>query len=509
MTESRRTPLVLTAALAAATATVLLLALLSGPARAVRADPGTLYVAPPPAGNDSMPCSSIQPCATVQRAVDVAIPGGEILVATGHYTGVHARGAVTQVVYISKTVTIQGGYSADFLVWDPQAHPTTLDAEGEGRVVLVTGSGITATLEALRITGGDASGAGGASPGLVDHGGGIQVFQSVLVLMDSEVYSNTSPEHGGGIYLASSSYAALTGNRVFSNTAGLTSGGINMSAVDGAMLADNVIYGNTASGSYGGGMLVSNSSAVALMDNTVFSNSVAEAGGYGGGIAVRRCDGVTLTGNVIYSNTAGFRGGGIHLENTTDATVARNAVHRNTAPCAVAVLSGQGVALVNNVIVENYGCGVRVQGSDARMLHTTLARNKGARALLSEGGATLWMTNTIVVSHTGGLEAGGAGTVITAVATLWGEGDWANENYDVSAFSGGTVITVTDIWGDPDFVEPAVSNYHIGPGSAAIGKGANTDVSTDIDGQTRLGAPDLGADEFIANVYLPLVLRNH
>jgi hypothetical protein len=34
-------------------------------------------------------------------------------------------------------------------------------------------------------------------------------------------------------------------------------------------------------------------------------------------------------------------------------------------------------------------------------------------------------------------------------------------------------------------------------------------VATDIDGQGRLGAPDIGADEFILTAYLPLVVRDY
>jgi hypothetical protein len=55
----------------------------------------------------------------VQYAVDQASAGSTIRVASGIYTDVHVRsrndltttGLVTQVIYISKTVTIRGGYT--------------------------------------------------------------------------------------------------------------------------------------------------------------------------------------------------------------------------------------------------------------------------------------------------------------------------------------------------------------------------------------------------------------
>ena len=65
--------------------------------------------------------------------------------------------------------------------------------------------------------------------------------------------------------------------------------------------------------------------------------------------------------------------------------------------------------------------------------------------------------------------------------------------------------------GDPAF---APDGYHLTAGSAAINKGVQAGVTTDIDGQPRTnGAPDLGADEYwpagvFKNVYLPLIYKN-
>jgi hypothetical protein len=49
--------------------------------------------------------------------------------------------AAQQVVYLDKTVTVRGGYNAaDFsLPPHPDAYPTTLDAEDQGRVIYITG----------------------------------------------------------------------------------------------------------------------------------------------------------------------------------------------------------------------------------------------------------------------------------------------------------------------------------------------------------------------------------
>ena len=102
--------------------------------------------------------NSLNPCRTIQYAVDQAQTGDEIRIAAGSYNGVSARSGVTQTVYLSKTVTLRGGY-LDVRLDDvqPLARPTVLNAEGKGRVLYITGD-IEPIIEGLRLTGGDATG---------------------------------------------------------------------------------------------------------------------------------------------------------------------------------------------------------------------------------------------------------------------------------------------------------------------------------------------------------------
>jgi hypothetical protein len=117
------------------------------------------------------------------------------------------------------------------------------------------------------------------------------------------------------------------------------------------------------------------------------------------------------------------------------------------------------------------------------------------------------LTNNILVSHTVGITVG-AGSTATLEATLWGTSTWANE----SDWGGtGAIVTGTagnNIWGTPAFVDPGDSDYHLGPESAAIDRGLEIGVAEDIDGDPRWGTPDLGADEFVWKVFLPLVARD-
>ena len=112
------------------------------------------------------------------------------------------------------------------------------------------------------------------------------------------------------------------------------------------------------------------------------------------------------------------------------------------------------------------------------------------------------MTNTILVSHTVGISATSSAAA-TLEGTLWGDGAWANGTDTLgSNISTGTV----DFHGDPAFVPGG--NYRIGPGSDARNAGVPAGIATDIDGERRLSAPDLGADEYVTAIHLPLVLRD-
>jgi parallel beta-helix repeat protein len=521
MSKSQRISLVVVAALAAA-GTLLVLTVLTGPIQAVRAAPGTLCVAPGGTG-------CVEPCggcyASVQAAVSDADPGDEILVAEGVYT---TNGAA-QVASIDEGITVRGGYTTtNWIVPHPTTQPAVLDAEGLGRVVYVYGD-ITPTLEGLWLTNGQAgdsvgiyalgahpviSGCRVFSNATILNGGGIHLEDSPgAALMNNWVYSNTAA-NGGGIHLDNSPGAVLMNNWVYSNTAG-NGGGIYFQNSAGATVVGNEIYSNTSIHDGGGLTLGGSGSGSVLEDNDVFCNIAYEDGG---GINIISSGGATLIGNRFYSNTADETGGGLVIGQSDDVLLLRNEIFSNTASSGsgLSLFDGQNARLVNTLIVGNRavgskGAGVRVVGASVHMLHTTLARNSGVNGVYALGGttATVWMTNTILVSHTVGVETGGSLCSINLEATLWGAGEWAN-GIDVYTMSGSIATGTVNVWGDPGFVAPDGGDYHIGPGSAAIDRGVDAGVTDDIDGDSRpIGLPDLGMDEWGMRICLPIALRNY
>lgn len=420
--------------------------LFSGVARPVQADPGIHYVAP--GGN----CGGASPCYTsVQAAVDAAGPGDEIRVAAGSFTDVYVRprndittaGVVTQVVYISKTVAIRGGYTTtNWTTSYPVTLPTTLDAQRRGRVLYVTGS-ISPTIEGLRITGGNAAMLGGGRWGQ-DAGGGVYIISATAILSNSQVFSNTALIGGGVNVLLSS--ATLGGNLVSANVADYDGGGIFCDLSDATLYA-NVVTSNTAQG--------------------------------GGGIYVWFSYGARLMGNTISANTAGHNGGGLHLT-YSDAT------------------------LVNNLVVGNRansdGSGLHIYGSSSRLLHTTIARNTGGNGngvyVTNDPSiySSVALTNTILVAHRVGITVA-AGNTASLESTLWGNGAWTN-GVDVDG-EGNIVIGTHNYWSAPAFVNADAGDYHIRSTSSAIDQGINAGITTDIDSGPRPAGFgfDLGADE--------------
>ena len=96
-----------------------------------QADPGSLFVAQPPAGDDSgNDCTnSTSPCATIQHAIQVASPHDAIHIRGGVY------GNFGNVAVITKPLALIGGYNETFTATNPISYPTLLEANWAGSVI--------------------------------------------------------------------------------------------------------------------------------------------------------------------------------------------------------------------------------------------------------------------------------------------------------------------------------------------------------------------------------------
>lgn len=402
--------------------------------------------------------------------MDAADDGDVIKVASGTYTGVSAREGVTQVVYISKTVTVRGGYTTtNWTTPDPEANPTTLDAEGDGRVLYVVGN-ISPTIEGLHITGGDTRAWDGWQ-----MGGGIYALSATLTLEDNWIFDNAAKQ-GGGV-VAEHSTTTLSSNRVTSNTATGGGGGLSLWDCD-ATLIQNIITHNKA-GSIGGAHI--HRSTATLTHNTISDNTSNQDAG---GLAFYDCQAM-LDSNLICGNTGTRYGGGVLWTG-----------------------NGSESHMVNNVIVDNQttgqGSGLYIEGQPVYLSHNTVAWNSDGGGSGDDVGiyvevwkswmgyeyTTVVMTNTLLVGHGVGIQATGGNTV-TVNGVLWDN----STPITVSQSPTAVVSVQNQHTGDPAF---AADGYHLIPASDAIDKGVEAGLASDIDGEARpFGAgSDLGADEW-------------
>ena len=88
------------------------------------------------------------------------------------------------------------------------------------------------------------------------------------------------------------------------------------------------------------------------------------------------------------------------------------------------------------------------------------------------------------------------------------EGDYNLFFNNISDISPANPLFTNSVSGDPKFIDPAGNNYHIAIDSAASSQGiCLVEVSDDIDSQPRPfpGNCDLGADQFLHQIYLPAI----
>jgi Periplasmic copper-binding protein (NosD) len=486
------------------------------------ADPGTLFVRPDGAGSA---CAQAQPCA-LQTALSQAVGGDVLVLASGTYVGSGAA-----VVTLTESIGIFGGWdgaASGPVVRDPELYPSTLDGQGQRRVVHISGQ-ITPTLSDVTIANGNASGLTdlcyAASAGDPDGcGGGIFVYQANALIAHTVITNNvastasqTGPYgitgYGGGIYIDASTGAQIVGNTIISNVGSLAAhgagGGVFLyQCRAGTEVTENQILSNTATMSttagWGGGIHLAHSDT-AVLGNWVQGNAASAGWSQGSGI-YQWYGAPTLLGNMVIGNR---QGEAVYLGHS-EAHVEGNRVLQNDTTSGVYLLygAGNGVTLVNNWVAGNGTYNVYIGSSATNPLTATLMHNTIAGATYGvylAAHSRVEMVNTIVAGHTWGITNTFAPTSTVGV--------------DHTVFWANTYDGIRGAWpidGDPAFVNPADGDYHIGPRSVAIDAGVDLGVPVDIDGDARPyhAWPDVGADEAMwADVkiylYVPLVTRSH
>jgi parallel beta-helix repeat protein len=355
---------------------------------------------------------------------------------------------------LTRTLTLEGGWSRDFSRHDPQAR-ATLDAQGLGRV--------------------------------------IEIRDGAPTVAYLNLVNGQTDADGAGVYIGGAAEATLEENAIHHNQTGSQGAGGGVYYIGQSLwLRDNQISSNTA-GIGGGGGIYLYSTGATLTGNEITANRTTNSGD-GGGVETRRFSGATLERNTIRANTAHRNGGGLFTGDQSDITLTNNVIADNV--CCESTGS-QG------------GAGLWLGSGDHVLRHNTLAGNQGGEGAGIRLGGDATLTNNIIVSHSVGITLATSGSSAVLEGTLW----HANGQ---DTGGPGTVVTGTvDLHQSPAFVDATSGDYHLQVASPAVDAGmALWAVNEDRDGNPRPDcvAWDIGAYEVQGEpcweIYLALALRD-
>lgn len=383
---------------------------------------------------------------------------------------------------------------------------------------------------------------------------GAGVYGSGPVTLINGLFQNNRSTTGNGGALFSNNSLSVNSTRFVSNTARGDGGAIfalvRLSVTNGLFQANEC----TAISCDGGALFVF--SQAAFSDTSFISNTAQDQGG-----AVSAPGVVSLTGGLFQGNRSVFgTGGGLFAPGVTDisgtqfrSNMARSnggGVYANTALTVTHALfqdnqsthgQGGGLAANGRLTVSDtqflrntaqQGGGLQYTLGDGQITNGLFAGNVatttlGTAILLNSAGrvdlvhltiahptsgsgsaievltGTVGLTNTIIASHTVGIN--NSGGIVSQDYNLF----FANGSNSQGVISGG----LNTITGDPAFIDPGGDNYHLGAGSAAIDAGTDAGVTTDFDGELRPQGTgfDIGYDEVPlatgSKLYLPVVTR--
>lgn len=516
------------AALIGAAASTLALALFA-PAQPARAADVVRYVAI--GGADAGACDlSTNPCETPQYAINVADPGDVIKIAAGTYTSVNTIAftqtnaySFTQIAFISKTLTLSGGYAAsNWSIADSSTNSTIFDAEGYGRGVTIFGSGTeVVTVTGLTLTGGDYTGLGNP----------IGEFSRLCYGSDC----------GGGLYASSvelhASSLTITGNTASRTRTFSWGGGMNLrNTLSGSTLTTITVSSNLApTGTSNGGAIALDNVGALTITNGLFSDN--HAMGNGGAISAYDPHGkLTLINTRFERNSSEEYGAALYFESSTESQlrleqsqILSNNSRFGDVIALINFLLGDDVSF-RNVLVGGTAVTattparglihVDVQGSQTTgtyfdAAHITAADNEGLALLEIQAPApvpsffgtfTATLTNTLVTDLPAlFMPVQGVSSTITIAAdhTL---------TESVPALTTGAVgtasITLSNTIGGAALLG---SDYRPQALSAAIDAGLDLGIALDASGAARDSLPDIGALESLAappqKLYLPVLRK--
>jgi hypothetical protein len=230
----------------------------------------------------------------ITNSVTINGPGSGVLTVNGNGVGrvFDINGGVGSLIVNISGMTITGGNTASpgGGIFDEDEAVTLTDCvitanqSGEaGAGILVQSGAGSLTLQRCVVSNNQVTAGIGQKAG---DGGGIDIFGSSTVIIDStSITGNTAKEHGGGLYFFSGGTLTLTNSTISGNVAKSGSGGAMyfLGTATGLTIRNSTVSGNVASVS-GGALYLSSFVGTATIQNSTITNNTA-TNGVGGGIA--------------------------------------------------------------------------------------------------------------------------------------------------------------------------------------------------------------------------------
>jgi hypothetical protein len=493
----------------------------------------------------------------IQDAVDLAVPGGTVLVSNGVYAtgGRVVYGSLTNRVVINKPITVQSVNGPAVTLIQGYQDTNAIVADDAVRCVYLINN---ATLMGFTLTDGATRAAGDGN--LEQSGGGVWCESTNANITDCVFRANAANNNGGGVVQGTLNYCTLTGNWagnnggggdsstlnncILTNNAGNNAGG----GAENSILNNCILTGNSAA-NYGGGAdssilnqcnLIGNqiggsdsspsvkagqSKPVPLLiitpsgggahnstlNNCILCGNQAKGYSFGGGVY-----GSTLNNCVLMNNSADEAGGGANSSTLNDCVLTNNfggygggvegcTLTKCTLTANSAENSGGGAdgsTLINCMLTNNFGDANGGGANGSTLANCVISGNSSN----GSGGGSSYDTlnNCTVVNNSAPSGAGVFADTLNNCIIYYNNGS----NYDGALyglqlnycctipFPGG----IGDITNEPCFVNLAGGDFHLQSNSPCINAGNNTYVSVtnDLDGNPRIvgGTVDMGAYEY-------------
>lgn len=314
--------------------------------------------------------SYVTECHVVSSPIQAAIDDARSTDNTIHIEA----GIFTEQVTISKSVTLTGSGSSLTTIQAPST--LTSDFLGKKSIITISGSGVTAEISGLTVSGPGPTGCGSINYGIfVSNGATAYIHDDLITAIRDSVLGGC--QNGVAIEVGSGS---TTGTATISNNTitdyqknGITVGGTGSSAV----ITNNTITGAGPTDKIAqNGIQISYGATGTVSGNTISGNDYTPNTTSSTGILIYQAgSGVVVTNNNLSGSGSAVNQTGIYIQESNNVTVSGNTVG-NTIFDGIDLYALSGAAITGNTVFNTGTDAIWLgNSSNVSILNNTLYNN--------------------------------------------------------------------------------------------------------------------------------------